>query len=705
MVASAAAGLMRSAPLAVPREQTMPAERVPMRDAREIIRLKFSAGLATREIARRLGVAPSTVRETLKRLSMSGLSWPVAEGLSEAELEAALYAGRGSKRGHRLRAEPDWPAIHRELKRKHVTLQIVWDEYIAAHPGGYSYSRFCELNRAFEKTLSPTMRQTHAAGERLFVDYAGDGVPVVIDRLTGEVRMAQIFVAVLGASSFTFAHASWTQTLPDWIDAHVRALTAIGGVPQLIVPDNTKTAVIKACLYDPQVNRTYSEMAAHYGSAILPARPRKPRDKSKVEQAVLIVERWLIGRLRHRTFHSLAEVNASIGDLMTGLNEVRPIRRLGVTRRRLLEEVDRPAEAVADGALRVRGMEEVPRRRRLSCRCRLPLLQRPASFPARRSRGAPDDADRRGFLQGRTDRRSSPRRRQSQAHDALRAYAVQPPTLRRLDDRAHPRRRAADRAGDGGAVRADPGIPPPSRAGLPGMPRDRQAVGALRRPATRGGDRARPRDRRQDLRLRQIHPRQPSRSAPRRNTAHGRDADRASQHPWAALLQLGETPCSSILPSTNSTRSVSKEWPRPSRTSPQAGKPIVSALSIGSDFSSIERSRGGRTSGSQHGCGSPGCASRPASRMSTIGPPATSIAPCSRSWSREAGSTLTTIWRSSVRPAWARVGWRPPSATRPAATIGRFSTSVSRGYLRSWRSRAATAVMPVSCAVSAAPIS
>jgi transposase len=314
-----------------------------MRDVREIIRLKFSAGVATREIARRLGIAPSTVRETLKRLTSAGLSWPLPEGLSDTDLEAALYAFRGSKRGHRLHAEADWPAVHRELKRKHVTLQIVWDEYIAVHPGGYSYSRFCELYRNFEKRLSPTMRQTYAAGERLFVDYAGDGVPVIIDRLTGEVRMAQIFVAVLGASSFTFAHASWTQTLPDWIDAHVRALAVISGVPELIVPDNTKTAVVKACLYDPQVNRTYAEMAAHYGSAILPARPRKPRDKAKVEQAVLIVERWLLGRLRHRTFHSLAEVNAAIGELMTNLNEVRPIRRLGVTRRRLLEEVDRPA--------------------------------------------------------------------------------------------------------------------------------------------------------------------------------------------------------------------------------------------------------------------------------------------------------------------------------------------------------------------------
>ena len=222
----------------------MPAERVAMRDVRVIIRLKYLSSLTTSEIARRLGLARSTVRETLSRFESSDLIWPLPEGLSDEELEAALYANRRSKRGHRRHAEPDWPAVHREMKRKHVTLLIVWDEYIAQSPGGYSYSRFCELYRAFETKLSPTMRQTHAAGERLFVDYAGDGVPVLIDRLTGEMRKAQIFVAVLGASSFTFAHASWTQTLPDWIDAHVCALTAIGGVPQLIVPDNTKTAVL-----------------------------------------------------------------------------------------------------------------------------------------------------------------------------------------------------------------------------------------------------------------------------------------------------------------------------------------------------------------------------------------------------------------------------------------------------------------------------
>ncbi len=321
----------------------MPAERVAMRQAREIARLKYLAGVPTRAIARRLGVAASTVRETLRRFEGAGLGWPLPNGMSDGDLEAALYANHRSKRGHRRHAEPDWPTVHRELKRKHVTLLIVWDEYIAANPGGYSYSRFCELYRGFGSNLSPTMRQTHAAGERLFVDYAGDGVPVVIDRLSGEIRKAQIFVAVLGASSFTFAHASWTQALPDWIDAHVHAFAAIGGVPHLLVPVNTKTAVIKACLYDPEVNRTYAEMATHYDTAILPARPRRPRDKAKVEQAVLIVERWLLGRLRHRTFYSLAEVNAALADLMTHLNEERPIRRLGVTRRQLLEQIDRPA--------------------------------------------------------------------------------------------------------------------------------------------------------------------------------------------------------------------------------------------------------------------------------------------------------------------------------------------------------------------------
>ncbi len=313
-----------------------------MRGVRDCIRLK-NAGVSAREIARRLGVAPSTVRLTFRRCEAAGIVWPLDADMTDAVLEQRLFANSGTKQGHRRREEPDWAALHREMKRKHVTLSILWEEYIQSYPGGYRYSRFCELYREWEGHLPVTMRQTHAAGERLFVDYAGDGVPIVIDRLTGEMRKAQIFVAVLGASSFTFAQANWTQTLPDWIDAHVHALEAIGGVPHLLVPDNTKTAVIKACLYDPLVNRTYAEMAAHYDTAILPARPYRPRDKAKVEQAVLIVERWLLGRLRHRVFYSLAEVNAAIAELLKDLNEERPLRRLGVTRRQLLEEIDHPA--------------------------------------------------------------------------------------------------------------------------------------------------------------------------------------------------------------------------------------------------------------------------------------------------------------------------------------------------------------------------
>jgi transposase len=287
-------------------------------------------------------VVPSTVRETLKRFAASGLMWPLGDEVTDTVLEARMYRNAGKKQGHRQYAEPDWAWVHRELKRKHVTLTILWDEYIAQHPDGYRYSRYCDLYRGWEGKLSVTMRQSHAGGEKLFVDYAGDRVEV-FDRLTGEARPAWIFVAVMGASSFTYAEATWTQGLADWIGAHTRAFEAIGGVAHLIVPDNTKTAVIKACLYEPAVNRSYTEMAAHYDTAILPARPRKPRDKAKVEAAVLIMERWILGRLRHQRFYSLEELNAAIRGLLVRVNDELPIRRLGVTRRHLLEELDRPA--------------------------------------------------------------------------------------------------------------------------------------------------------------------------------------------------------------------------------------------------------------------------------------------------------------------------------------------------------------------------
>ena len=320
----------------------MPTERIAMRRVRELLRLTKDAGLGGREVARRTGVAPSTLREMLRRFETSGLPWPLPLDLTDGQLEARLYGEAGSKQGHRRRAEPDWAALNRELKKKHVTLQILWDEYIEANPDGYRYSRFCELYRGFEARLPVTMRQTHLGGDKLFVDYAGDTVPVIIERRTGKTQAAHLFVAVMGGSSLSFAYASWTETLPDWIDAHVQAFAYFGGAPRLVVPDNPKVAIIKACFYEPQVNRTYSELAAHYDTALLPARPRRPRDKAKVETAVLFVERWLLGRLRNRRFYSLAEVNAAIADMLIRLNDQRVLRYVGRTRRQLFEEIDAP---------------------------------------------------------------------------------------------------------------------------------------------------------------------------------------------------------------------------------------------------------------------------------------------------------------------------------------------------------------------------
>lgn len=313
-----------------------------MRQVREILHLSLDAGLSTRAVGVRIGVGPTTVRDTIRRFSLAGLNWPVADGLTDAELEAKLYGIPGVKPGRRKQPEPNWSMVARELKRKHVTLQVLWEEYIAAHPDGYRYSRWCELFRRWEGRLSLVMRQSHAGGEKLFVDYAGDTVPVVINRRTGEIRDAHLFVAVLGGSSLSFACATWTEQFADWIEGHNAAFAFFGGVPQLLVPDNAKVAVIKACHFDPMLNRSYTDMARHYGTAVLPARPRRPRDKAKVEACVGIVERWVLGRLRNRVFYSLADLNAAIAECLADLNEKRVLRQFGRTRRQLFEEVDAP---------------------------------------------------------------------------------------------------------------------------------------------------------------------------------------------------------------------------------------------------------------------------------------------------------------------------------------------------------------------------
>jgi transposase len=255
----------------------MPGQRLPMRKVRDVLRLRAS-GISKRKIAASLSIGVTTAGDAIGRARRAGLSWPLPEELSDEALERLLYPPVQVAARDR-RPQPDWPAVHRELRRPGVTLQLLWEEYRSAHPDGYGYSRYCELYSAWERRLSPTMRQLHVAGERMFVDYAGTTLEVV-DGTSGEVRACQLFVGVLGASNYTYAEASFTQRLVDWIGSHVRAFAFFGGVTAQIVSDNLRSGITKACFYEPAVNRTYAEMAAHYDTAVVPARPRKPRDKT-----------------------------------------------------------------------------------------------------------------------------------------------------------------------------------------------------------------------------------------------------------------------------------------------------------------------------------------------------------------------------------------------------------------------------------------
>lgn len=317
----------------------MPAERAPMRNVREVLRLKHACGVSDRRIAKAVGIARSTVADCLGRAKVAGIGWPIPDGIDDADLERRLFPSHSATSS--TRSPPDWCSIHKELQQRSMTLQLLWEEYRGRQPDGYGYSRFCELYSAWKQTVSVTMRQTHRAAEKLFVDFAGDTVPV-IDPATGEERRAHIFVAVLGASNYTFAEGRWSEALPDWIGVHVNAFAAIGGVTQAIVCDNLKAGVTATCRYEPGINRTYQDLATHYDTAILPARPRKPRDKAKVEGAVLIVQRYVLARLRKRQFFGLVELNAAIRALVADLN-AKVMRKIGASRNELLSTIDRPA--------------------------------------------------------------------------------------------------------------------------------------------------------------------------------------------------------------------------------------------------------------------------------------------------------------------------------------------------------------------------
>jgi len=316
----------------------MAKERLSMRKIKEILRLK-GLGLSSRQIALSVKVARSTVADYLERAQRAKLTWPIPADLDDVALQGMLFSDEEVK--PRLRVEPDYNSLHDELKKKGVTLQLLWQEYLDSYPDGYRYSQFCQLYRDWQGTIDPCMRLPHKAGEKAFIDYAGMTMPVV-DKDSGEVREAQIFVAALGASSYTYAEATWTQELLNFISSHTRAFSFFGGVPEILVPDNPKQGVTKACYYDPDINPTYQDMAAHYGVAIIPTRPRAPKDKAKVESAVQVVERWILAPLRNRTFFSLSELNEAIFELLVKLNE-REFQKLDGSRRSLFEELDRPA--------------------------------------------------------------------------------------------------------------------------------------------------------------------------------------------------------------------------------------------------------------------------------------------------------------------------------------------------------------------------
>ena len=310
-----------------------------MRKTREVLRQKWCLGRSHREVARSLGTSLGTVSMTVARATAEGLDWEAVAALSDEELEGKLY--EGSAGGGRGRPLPDFAAVHAEHKRPGVTLELLHLEYLQQFPGGYQYTQFCEYYRRWLHRRRLSMRQIHRAGEKLFVDYAGQR-PEILDAATGEVTAVELFVAVLGASNFTFAEATATQRIPDFLASHVRAFEFYGGVAAAIVPDQLKSGVTTACRYEPGLQRAYEELAQHYGTAILPARPGKPRDKAKVEVAVQVAERWILARLRHESFFSLAALNVRIRELL-GLLNARTMRTYGASRQELFERLDRPA--------------------------------------------------------------------------------------------------------------------------------------------------------------------------------------------------------------------------------------------------------------------------------------------------------------------------------------------------------------------------
>ncbi len=321
----------------------MATERLTMSRTREILRQRWALGQTVRETSRGVVASLGVVSKTERRARAAGLDWAAVEALDDEKLERRLYGERSAPGVHDAeRARPDPLYMHTELRRKGVTLELLHLEYLERHPSGYRYTAFCEVYRKWLSLQRLSMRQVHRAGDKCFVDYSGKR-PHIIDRETGEVIEVELFVAVLGASSYTYAEATRTQRVHDFLASHVRALEYFGGAPRIMVPDQLKSAVRVACRYEPVVQKSYADLGRHYGTALMPARPRKPKDKAKVEVAVQVVQRWILARLRNETFFSLEALNARIWELLEDLN-ARPMKHIGgASRRELFERLEQGA--------------------------------------------------------------------------------------------------------------------------------------------------------------------------------------------------------------------------------------------------------------------------------------------------------------------------------------------------------------------------
>ena len=446
-----------------------------MRDVREVLRLKHAVGRSLREIARVVGVSPATALEYVRRAEVVGVTWPVPDAIDDAALEALLFPAPAAPSV--TRPEPDWAEIHAEMKRKGVTLALLWEEYRAGRPDGYGYSRFCDLYRNWRGRTSPVMRQTHQAGDKLFVDYAGMTLDIYLP--DGEVRAAHLFVAVMGASSYTFATLRWSEGLEDWIDAHASALDFFGGAPAAIVPDNLKSGVTKPSRYEPGINRTYAEFAGHYETAILPARIHRPRDKAKVEAGVLVAERWILACLRHQRFFSLEHANAAVRLLQDRIN-AKIMRIFKRSRLDLFGEVDAPElkplprEPYVYAEWRKTGP-------RLSCRDRRALVLGAVSADQRAGRGARHGPHCRDLSQGIACGGPSALADETSPHDDARTHALEPSPSWRVDAEAAESGSGRYRRRHQRACRTHSRRSSPSRAGLSRLHGDLVAEEARRR--------------------------------------------------------------------------------------------------------------------------------------------------------------------------------------------------------------------------------